>query len=577
MNNNVSINCSGCGSPFTYSPGSMNVKCSHCGLENVIESAVTVLETAPEYIVPLGVDEKMLRRAAQTFMSSGKLTPDDLLDSAKFTKIDLFYVPAYLFKGSYRATWNASFGYDRQEQYTAYESQYDSRLNRTVQVPVTKTKTVTDWRPASGSDSGNFELSAYAGSKQPMSVAQLVQDMAWDNGKEFDPSFVAGFRFEEIEKSDDVVYKEAVVARVNSIIESGVKSHAQGDRQQGWSWNASIDKSSISYLLPVGWVKYEYGGKEYNFWLDGISGSKHVADTLPLDSKRRTALILGYVPAGVGAFSYAASSGADSDFYIVLTLFALSYAIARHLAILDFSKKRREATLARKIVEESSQAELSDDQKASLTTAYSEVKPGFLADFSRDKVRIPVIAVSILILPWILQIPFSGSSSSNTETTAGVTHTSSARDGSSDQAGSASSVASPQPDSVASAASPPVSAPSVQAYDLEKGSSERKLILDAVRPMVERLLNPPVTFQVDTIRVAGDFAFLRMTPIRPTGEAIDTATTNLPNKDSGVLTQILLQRNGTSWSLSDGVIGASNQWGIKHCGTVPRGLIDVCP
>jgi len=574
MSDMNTISCSNCGAQLEYSPGTTNLKCSHCGTENIIESAITVLEREPEYIVPIGIDEKTLRRSVQTFMASGKLTPDDLIDTAKFTKIDLFYVPAYLFNGSYQATWTASFGYDRQEQYTAYESRYDNDLKRSIQVPVTKTKTVTDWRPVNGTDTGDFNLSAYAGTKQPSSVAQLVEDMAWSDGKEFDNSFLAGFRAEEIEKSDDAVYQGSVSGRVNAIIESGVKSHAQGDRQKDWNWKASIRKSSTSYFLPIGWVKYEYGGKEYNYWLDGISSSSHVADKLPVDSKRRMALILGYVPAAFGAAPFVFLDPEFSGFAGILTLAGLSYAGLRHWSILNFSKKRRESTLARKIAEEGGQAELSEKQQTALTTAYSDVKPGFLANTAKDKVLIPALTGSLFVLS-LMPMLFSSFGSGGSESATARYEKTSTSSPPSQQSASSAPTATTQSEPAASTA-PLVSSQTASAYDLEKGSNDRKIILDTVRPMVERLLNPPVTFQVETIRVAGDYAFLRMTPIRPTGDAIDTATTNLTNKNSGVLTQIVLKKNDGNWTLLDGVIGSSNQWGTKHCGAVPSGLIDVC-
>jgi len=575
MSEMSTLSCSNCGAQLKYSPGTTNLKCSHCGIENIIQSAVPVLESEPEYIVPIAIDEKTLRRSVQTFMASGKLTPDDLLDTATFTKIDIFYLPAYLFNGSYQATWTASFGYDRQEHYTDYENRYDSDLKRSVRVAVTKTKTVTDWSPVNGADTGTFNLSAYAGTKQPSSVAQLVQDMTWSDGKEFDNSFLAGFRAEEIEKSDDAVYQESVSGRVNAIIESGVKSHAQGDRQKDWNWKASIQKSSTSYFLPVGWVKYEYGGKEYNYWLDGISSSSHVADKLPVDSKRRMALILGYLPAAFGATAYMFIDPEFSSLAGILAATGLIYAGLRHWSILNFSKRRRESTLARKIAEEGGQAELSDQQQTALTTAYSDVKPGFLASTARDKVLIPALSGSIFVLSFMpMLFSSSGSSSTGSETTA-TRYEPPPTNPRSEQSASATPPNTSQPDPVVSAASS-VNPQAAQAYDLEKGSNERKIILDTVRPMVERLLNPPVTFQVETIRVAGDYAFLRMTPIRPTGDEIDTATTNLKNKNSGVLTQIVLQKNGGNWTLLDGDIGSSNQWGTKHCSSVPSGLIDVC-
>jgi hypothetical protein len=586
----ITKSCTNCGASLKFQPGTLALKCMHCGTENEIPQAVVPLAVEPEYIVPLAVDEKVLKRTAQTFMSTGKLTPDDLLDTAKFTKLDLFYVPAYLYRGSYEATWTASFGYDRQEHYTDYENKWDSNLKMNVRTAVAKTKTVTDWRPMNGADMGNFVLSAYAGTKQPPAVAALIEGMSWSDAKSFDTSFLVGFRAEEVEKSDSDVYSESVDSRVNVVIDNGVRSHAQGDRQRDWNWKANISKTATSYFLPIGWVKYEYGGREYNLWVDGIDPSNNVGDELPVDSKRKSALIFGYTPAAAGALAFVMTSGAGSEFAGWMTLFGLGYGGLRHWSILNFSKKRRESTLARKLAEEGAEANFSDADRERLSTAYSDFKPGFLASTARDKVLLPAMAFGIFALSFVPGVYSSLSEWISSEPAPQVvvapTFTGSNASPKEDSQTPPSEAAPPaeppetrsyQPQVSAAPATPTSEVQQApRAFILEKGSPDRKMILDTVRPMVERLLNPPVTFQVETIRIAGDYAYLRMTPIRPTGDSIDTSQTNLTNKNVGVLTQIVLKRDGGTWKLQDGSIGTNAKWGLQFCNNYPRGLFDAC-
>lgn len=588
--NEITKSCTNCGASLKFQPGTLALKCTHCGTENEIPQAVVPLAVEPDYIVPLAVDEKVLKRTAQTFMSTGKLTPDDLLDAAKFTKLDLFYVPAYLYRGNYDATWTASFGYDRQEHYTDYENKWDSNLKMNVRTAVTKTKTVTDWRPVNGTDMGDFVLSAYAGTKQPSAVAALVEGMSWSDAQSFDSSFLVGFRAEEIEKSDRDVYSESVDSRVNAVIDNGVRTHAQGDRQRDWNWKANISKTATSYFLPIGWVKYEYGGKEYNFWVDGIDPSNHLGDELPVDSKRKNALIFGYAPAAAGALAFGLTSGTGSELAGWMTLLGIGYGGLRHWSILNFSKKRRESTLARKFAEEGTEADLSDADRERLSTAYSDIKPGYFASTARDKVLLPALASGIFAISFIPGVYSSLSNWISTKPPAKVAVAPTPKESSPspnvDSQAAPPEVASPTEPPVTrsyqpqASSAPAAATPDVQqaprAFILEKGSPDRKLILDTVRPMVERLLNPPVTFQVETIRLAGDYAYLRMTPIRPTGDPIDTAQTNLTNKNVGVLTQIILKRDGASWKLQEGSIGTNAKWGLQFCNNYPRGLFDAC-
>ena len=91
-------------------------------------------------------------------MATGDYTPDELIEEATITKKERLYVPAYVYHGNYVANWTASFGYDRREEYTVHKKKYDSDTRKTYTTPTTKTKTVTDWRPVSGTDTGIFRF-----------------------------------------------------------------------------------------------------------------------------------------------------------------------------------------------------------------------------------------------------------------------------------------------------------------------------------------------------------------------------------------------------------------------------------
>lgn len=134
----------------------------------------------------------------------------------------------------------------------------------------------------------------------------------------------------------------------------------------------------------------------------------------------------------------------------------------------------------------------------------------------------------------------------------------------------AAPVAAPAP-----AAKPPAVP---KARVLEKGNAERRELIDIVRPMVEELLHPPVTFEVETVRRAGAYAYLRMTPIRPTGEPIDVEATKLKNKSIGVLTEVVLKREDGQWKLQKGTVGSAPGWAKQFCEPpYPRALTGACP
>ncbi len=89
--------------------------------------------------------------------------------------------------------------------------------------------------------------------------------------------------------------------------------------------------------------------------------------------------------------------------------------------------------------------------------------------------------------------------------------------------------------------------------EIEKGSPERKAILDVVRASVERRLGIKVIFVVERLAVYGDWAYADLHPRTEAGKRIDYRRTRyakhyIPDLDSDAV-DVLLRRDGTSWSI----------------------------
>ncbi len=83
-----------------------------------------------------------------------------------------------------------------------------------------------------------------------------------------------------------------------------------------------------------------------------------------------------------------------------------------------------------------------------------------------------------------------------------------------------------------------------RAYEPARGTAERAELMDAIRPLVEARVGPPVEFVVDRLRVAGDWAFAIVQPQRPGGGAIDMYATVYRNQMDfmdGLGTYVLLR------------------------------------
>lgn len=98
-------------------------------------------------------------------------------------------------------------------------------------------------------------------------------------------------------------------------------------------------------------------------------------------------------------------------------------------------------------------------------------------------------------------------------------------------------------------------------YEPARGSTERKQILNAVRPLVEVRFAFPVEFVVDWMRSADGWAFVSLNPQRPGGTAIDLRSTLYADQMDymdGAQTYALLRFAYERWNVVDYAVGPTD-------------------
>ncbi|MDQ6810186.1 MAG: hypothetical protein M3Z64_12310 [Verrucomicrobiota bacterium] len=112
------------------------------------------------------------------------------------------------------------------------------------------------------------------------------------------------------------------------------------------------------------------------------------------------------------------------------------------------------------------------------------------------------------------------------------------------------------------------------------GSAEREAIMDALRVPAKKDLGRDVIFKVERLRVAGDWAFARVSPTLPDGSEIDYAKTKFRKQiELGAFDpqgEALLQRDADGWKVLEWVFGrtdvASVTWSERY--RFPKSLLE---
>lgn len=117
-------------------------------------------------------------------------------------------------------------------------------------------------------------------------------------------------------------------------------------------------------------------------------------------------------------------------------------------------------------------------------------------------------------------------------------------------------------------------------YTPKPGSSERAELMDAIRVPAKKDLGRDVIFVVNTLRVAGDWAYARVTPQRPDGGKIDFSRTRyrqqVEDGDFDPQGETLLRRRNGQWKAVEWVFGMTDvpsvAWPDKY--PLPPSLIN---
>ena len=119
------------------------------------------------------------------------------------------------------------------------------------------------------------------------------------------------------------------------------------------------------------------------------------------------------------------------------------------------------------------------------------------------------------------------------------------------------------------------------AHTPQPGSAERAAIMDAIRVPAQKELKQTVIFNVDRLRVAGNWAYAKVSPTKPDGSTLDYSKTKFQKQiEFGAFDPqgeaLLFKESSGSWSVLEWTFGSTDVpsagWSSKH-GAMPKTLL----
>ncbi len=294
---NISIKCETCGACVTLSDNKSAGDCLFCG-SHTIAREMSTKQIKPESLLPFKIDRRSAAKHFRLWLKKRWFAPNKLKEFAKSDGLVGIYTPYWTYDTDTTSMYSGARGeyYYTTEHYT--EEVDGKTVNKTRQVRHTR------WHNTSGTVNRNFDdVLIYAGGNLDKKYIDRLDPWDLDNLEPYKDDYIAGFSMESYSLGLKDGFSEAKV-KIDSSINSSVKSHIGGDEQRIYSINSSYDQIKFKHILLPLWLStYLFKGKSYNFMVNARTGE--VQGGRPYSAVKITLAVVGLLAAvAAGIFIY---------------------------------------------------------------------------------------------------------------------------------------------------------------------------------------------------------------------------------------------------------------------------------
>ncbi len=259
------LHCKNCGANQHVEENYKSLGCVYCGEPLIREDTQKEGWILPGAIVPFQIDAKKANIIFKKWVNSLWFAPDNLKRAALDSEgLHGLYLPYWTFDANLYANYQGQRG----------DYYYETETYRTKNGTQTRQVRKTRWRNASGDVKGFIDdILINASQKKSTDIPSKI---AFWNLKEmvvFSSKYLSGFVTEKYTISLKEGHHQSF-QQAKDIAYNWIRQDIGGDTQRVDNANIKLSDETFKHiLLPVYVSYYQFGGKKYNFYVNGQTGT----------------------------------------------------------------------------------------------------------------------------------------------------------------------------------------------------------------------------------------------------------------------------------------------------------------
>ena len=262
------LNARGCAASFDFAEDVHAETCPYCGSGIVLETEAHKL-IKPQALIAFVLDEKAAKEQLKDWLKALWFAPSGVKKYARGDgKLTGVYVPYWTYDADTSSSYVGQRGIVYHERKTfVVRDRKGRRVRQQRMVPKMR------WSPARGNVGRRFDdVLILASHTLPHELTSDLDPWLQEHLVPYQEEYLAGFRSEAYQLDLEAGFREATT-EMAQVIRMDVRRDIGGDAQRIHDIQTRYGDVSFKHiLLPVWVASYRYGGKAYQFVVNGQTG-----------------------------------------------------------------------------------------------------------------------------------------------------------------------------------------------------------------------------------------------------------------------------------------------------------------